>query len=90
MDFQRPEAIYESPQSSLPLAVWYAIYRTEVLEPYSFDNGTSTVDGYERMSRYNIFKFTNHASEIIFEWIGLFRTPQVQPENSRTTYQQTS
>lgn len=68
---QRPETVYESPQSSPTLMVWCAISENEVIGPYFFDDGSVTGDRYKRMLRYYLFpKLSNYPSDMIFQQDG--------------------
>lgn len=58
-------------QSSPKLAVWYAISRTEVMEPYFSDDGTANGDKYKRVLRYFLFsKLANYSPDMIFRQAG--------------------
>ena len=68
---ERPDTVYESPQSTQSIMVWCALSKNEVIGPYFFENGNVTGDSYKRMLRYYLFpKLRNYPENMIFQQDG--------------------
>ena len=68
---QRPDVVYESPQSTESPIVWCALSKTEIFGTYFFQDGTVTRERYKRMLRYYLFpKLNDYPHDMLFQQDG--------------------
>ena len=68
---ERPQVVYEAPQSAPSIMVWCAISEKEVIGPYFFENENVTGDTYKRMLRYYAFpRLRDYPESMIFQQDG--------------------
>jgi len=68
---ERPDTVYQSPQSTQSIMVWCAMSRHEVIGPYFFENGNVTGNSYKKMLRYFFFpKVRDYPDNWLFQQDG--------------------
>lgn len=68
---QRPQEVYQAPQSAPSLMVWCAISKKGFIGPYFFENGNVTGASYRSMLRYFFFpKLRDYPADYIFQQDG--------------------
>jgi hypothetical protein len=68
---ERPQEVYESPQSAPSIMVWCAISKKGIIGPYFYENENVTGETYKKMLRYYFFpKLRDYSSDVIFQQDG--------------------
>ena len=68
---ERPDTVYQSPQSAQSIMVWCALSKKEIIGPYFFENETVNQYSYKRMLRYFFFpKVRDYPDDIMFQQDG--------------------